>query len=226
MADSRSDLKFWLAFHRIPGIGRARFSFLEGYFRSLSDAWAADRAELRLAGLDERTVSTIISHRPKIDPDAELERLGKLGIQAYTWNDPGYPARLREVYEAPPVLYVRGGLQPADEWSIAVVGTRRASAYGRQAAEHLAGDLARNSITVVSGLARGVDAVAHRAALAAGGRTVAVLACGLDMVYPPEHRQLAREIMEAGALVSDYPPGTQPRSDYFPRRNRIMSGMS
>ncbi|MEK7873717.1 MAG: DNA-processing protein DprA, partial [Chloroflexota bacterium] len=114
----------------------------------------------------------------------------------------------------------------ADEWAIAVVGTRRATAYGREVAERLAGDLARNGITVVSGLARGIDHVAHRAALEAGGRTIAVQACGLDMVYPAEHLGLAQQIAGQGALISDYPLGTKPRPEFFPRRNRIMSGVS
>jgi DNA processing protein len=121
---------------------------------------------------------------------------------------------------------MRGSLTDADEWAVSVVGTRRPTPYGRQVAEELSHDLARNSICVVSGLARGVDSIAHRAALDAGGRTVAVLACGLDIVYPPEHSRLAREIVERGALVSEQPLGTEPRGDYFPRRNRIMSGLS
>ena len=124
------------------------------------------------------------------------------------------------------MLYVRGELRPEDEWAVAVVGTRRATPYGRQAAEHFATDLARHHISVVSGLARGIDAVAHRSAIEAGGRTIAVLACGLDLVYPPEHTKLAMSITEHGALVSDYPLGTQPRSEFFPRRNRILSALS
>jgi DNA processing protein len=109
---------------------------------------------------------------------------------------------------------------------VAVVGTRRATPYGRQAAEHFSTELAQHQITIVSGLARGIDAVAHRATISAGGRTIAVLACGLDIVYPPEHVKLAQEITQHGALVSDYPLGTQPRSEYFPRRNRILSALS
>jgi len=123
-------------------------------------------------------------------------------------------------------LFVRGSLTPADDWAVAVVGTRRVTVYGRQAAEEMARGLAQSRVTVVSGLARGVDAIAHRAALSAGGRTIAVQACGLDLVYPPEHKRLAEEIVESGALLSEYPPGTQPRSENFPRRNRLLSGMS
>jgi DNA processing protein len=124
------------------------------------------------------------------------------------------------------VLFVKGALLPSDEWAVAVVGTRRVTVYGRQVAEEMARGLALNRVTVVSGLARGVDAIAHRAAMQAGGRTLAVLASGLDVIYPPEHKRLAGEIVERGALISDYPLGTQPKADYFPRRNRILSGLS
>ena len=137
-----------------------------------------------------------------------------------------FPTRLREIADPPPVIYVRGSWEPQDEWSLAVVGTRRATAYGRQAAGELARDLAASSVTVVSGLARGIDTIAHRSALDAGGRTVAVLANGLDTTYPPENRGLAEEIAGSGALISDYPLGTKPRAEFFPRRNRIMSGLS
>jgi DNA processing protein len=124
------------------------------------------------------------------------------------------------------VLYVRGSLAPEDDWSLAVVGTRRPTYYGREVTEEIVGDLARNRITIVSGLAKGIDATAHRAALDSGGRTIAIFGCGLDVVYPSDHVKLAREIMERGALVSEFPLGTRPKAENFPRRNRIMSGMS
>jgi DNA processing protein len=220
------ELKYWTAFHRIPGIGRVRYQALQNGFPTLADAWTAGPGELRAAGLEDRIVRAIVAERPNIEPDAEIERLGAQGVRALTWNDPDYPALLKEIDDAPPVIYVRGDLSTADEWAVSVVGTRRPTPYGRQVAEELSYQLASNRICVVSGLARGVDAIAHRAALQAAGRTVAVLACGLDIVYPPEHAKLAREIIEHGALISEYPLGTQPRGDYFPRRNRIMSGVS
>ncbi|HKZ51255.1 MAG TPA: DNA-processing protein DprA [Dehalococcoidia bacterium] len=223
---SVSDLPYWVAFNRIPGIGRVRHSLLEKRFGRLEEAWKAPPSELREAGLDERTVASIIERRPKISPPAEMEGLARLQIQALTWHDPRYPRRLKEIYDLPPLLYVRGQLTEADEWAVAVVGTRRPTPYGRQAAEELSHGLARSGVTVISGLARGIDAIAHRAALDAGGRTIAVLACGLDRVYPAEHARLALEIAQRGALVSDYPLDTQPRGEYFPRRNRIMSGLS
>jgi DNA processing protein len=220
------ELKYWTAFHRIPGIGRVRYQVLLNGFPTLADAWSAGRGELRAAGLEDRIVRAIVAERPKIEPDRELERLNANGIRALTWNDAGYPALLKETDDAPPVIYVRGDLSAADEWAVSVVGTRRPTPYGRQVAEEIAYQLASNRICVVSGLARGVDGIAHRAALRAGGRTVAVLACGLDIVYPPEHAKLAGEIAEHGALISEYPLGSQPRGDFFPRRNRIMSGIS
>src|SRR3990172_8261653 len=220
------ELKYWIAFNRIPGIGRVRFGLLEKHFQSLGDAWQATASALTEAGLERAVVQRIVAGRPDIDPDAELERLETTGVRAVAGNDAAYPARLKEMYDPRPVFYIRGELFEGDEWALAVVGTRRPTPYGRQVAEELSLALAQNSICVVSGLARGIDAIAHRAALEPGGRTVAVRACGLDIVYPPEHAKLAHEITERGALVSDYPLGTQPRGDYFPRRNRIMSGIS
>jgi len=218
--------KYWIGFSCIPRIGRVRISQLEAHFGRLEHAWRATPGELKAAGLDSAGVSACVAARDSVDLDAEMDALDLQGVTALTWHDDAYPRQLREVYDRPPVLYVRGSLTAADEWAVAVVGTRRVTVYGRQAAEELARGLAVNNVTVVSGLARGVDAVAHRAALDAGGRSVGVLACGLDLVYPPEHKRLAEQIMERGALISDYPLGTQPRSEYFPRRNRILSGIS
>jgi DNA processing protein len=225
-ATSPDELKYWVAFNRIPGIGRVRYEAMLSRFGRLSDAWAASRADLQAAGIDRHAARQIADKRGSIDPGAELEALTAAGITAITWEDTGYPARLKEIDDAPPVLYLRGDLAASDELAVAVVGTRRPTPYGRQVAEEFSYQLAANRITVVSGLARGVDAIAHRAALQAGGRTLAVLACGLDMVYPPEHARLAREIAEHGALISEQPLGTQPRGDFFPRRNRILSGLS
>jgi len=226
MTSAIDELQYWVAFSRIHRVGAARAAVLESYFGSLGDAWRAGPSELRAAGIDRGTVESIVKERPAISPEAEIEKLQQAGVKAYCWRDEEYPARLKEVDDHPPVLYVRGTLLPEDEWAVAVVGTRRATPYGRQAAEHFAVDLARHGITVVSGLARGIDAIAHRAAINNGGRTLAVLACGLDIVYPPEHGKLAAEITQHGALVSDYPLGTQPRSEFFPRRNRILSALS
>ncbi len=221
----KEDIKYWVGFNSIPGIGRVRLSQLENYFGNLERAWKAPTGELKLAGLDSLAMRAVTQWRDKINPDAEMDKIDHLGVKVLTCNEPAYPLRLKEIYDFPPVLYVRGSLQP-DEWCVAVVGTRRATVYGKQITEEITADLARSKISIVSGLARGIDTIAHRAALDAGGRTLAVFACGLDMVYPAENERLTRDIMENGALLSEYPLGTRPRSENFPRRNRILSGLS
>lgn len=207
-------------------LGRARFERLERHFGVLSDAWAAEAAELRAAGLDDRTVQAIIAGRGRITPEEEAEKLATLGVTALTWNDEQYPARLKESYDRPPVLYLRGDLVEADNWSVAVVGTRKATPYGRQAAEHLVEGLVAAGVTVVSGLARGIDTIAHTAALRAGGRTLAVLPCPVNEVYPAQNTGLAAQIAAQGALLSDYPPGTRMSKESFWRRNRIVAAMT
>jgi len=162
----------------------------------------------------------------EMDLDREVEQLARAQVQVLTWANSNYPATLRHVYNPPPVLYVRGHVEKRDEWAVAIVGTRQASAYGKEAAHTFSAGLARVGVTVVSGLARGIDAEAHRACLDAGGRTMAVLGCGVDVIYPQHHARLAAEIMEHGALVSEYSLGTQPQAINFPPRNRIISGMS
>jgi DNA processing protein len=142
------------------------------------------------------------------------------------WEDPCYPAALRMIADAPRCLYIRGHMTDADRVAVAIVGTRRASPYGIAVAEWLGRELARCGVTIVSGLARGVDAAAHRGALAGSGRTIAVLGCGIDVVYPPEHRRLMAQIIESGAVLSEFSPGTPPLRHQFPRRNRLISGLA
>jgi DNA processing protein len=221
-----SDIPYWVAFSRISAASRARVERLEAAFGSLRDAWAASGSDLRDAGLDSKTVASIVARRPQVDPDEEMERLSSLNIEALTWHDPRYPSRLRETYDKPPLLYLRGSITDADEWAIAVVGTRRATPYGRQSAETIVEGLVRNGVTVVSGLARGIDAAAHQAALRAGGRTIAVLPCPVDEVYPVGHGRLAAQIVESGALLSEYPLGMRMHRESFWRRNRIVAGMT
>jgi len=223
---SNKDIKYWVGFSLIPGIGRVKFTQLENYFGSLEAAWQAAPADLKHAGLDTSSIHAITSWRPKISLEVEMEKLDRYGVKALTCHDPDYPSRLREIYDFPPLLYVRGSLLPEDEWCLAVVGTRRATVYGRQVTEEIVADLSRSKITIVSGLAKGIDSVAHNSALEGGGRSIAVFACGLDIVYPSENANLARSIIQQGALISEYPLGTRPRAENFPRRNRIMSGLS
>ena len=217
------DRKYWVAFSRIPSLGPVKFRLLEGYFGSLEQAWIASPGELRAAGIDDKSARVVLQQRVSVSPDGEMEKLERAGVQVVTWQDPAYPPRLKEISDPPPVLYLRGDLRPEDERSVAVVGTRRATAYGREAASTLTRDLARNGVTIVSGLALGIDAIAHRTALDMGGRTVAVFANGLDIIYPSEHARLARDIEAAGCLATEYPLGTRPKANQFPMRNRIMS---
>jgi len=223
---AQKDIKYWVGFNLIPRIGRVKLSQLESYFKSLEQAWQATPAELKRAGLDKGAVNAITQWRPEISLEAEMEKLERQGVRVLSFRDADYPSRLKEIYDYPPILYVKGSLLPNDEWCLAVVGTRRSTVYGRQAAEEIVTDLARNKITIVSGLARGIDSIAHKSALEAGGRTIAVFGCGLDTVYPAEHASLARDIIANGALISEFPLGTEPRKENFPLRNRIMSGLS
>ncbi len=221
-----ANTKYWVAFNAVQGIGPTRVRRLLNHFGDLEQAWLATPLDLAAAGMDRRSIESIVAARAALDLDALMDKAAASGVGILTWDDEAYPRLLRPIPGAPPVLYVRGSLTQADEWAVAVVGTRHATSYGHEAAAALAGDLARHRITIVSGLARGIDGIAHRAALEAGGRTIAVLGCGVDVVYPPEHRRLASEIAERGALVSDYPLGTQPEARNFPPRNRIISGLS
>jgi len=226
MEATNKDIKYWVGFSLIPGIGRVRFAQMENYFGNLENAWQASPADLKHSGLDSNAIRAISTWRPRISLEAEMEKIDRYGVKVFTCHDPGYPTRLKEIYDYPPLIYVRGSLLPEDEWCLAVVGTRRATVYGRQVTEEIVADLAKSKITIVSGLAKGIDSVAHNSALEAGGRSIAICACGLDTVYPSENVNLARRIMRQGALISEYPLGTRPRADNFPRRNRIMSGMS
>ncbi len=221
-----SDLRYWIGFNIVRGIGPVRLRALLDYFGDLERAWHAPAEALRNAGLDSRSLKNLLKVRNKRDLDRELKRIEATGARALTWESDHYPHLLREIYDSPPVLYVKGTLTEEDSWAIAVVGTRRASVYGREVTRQLTRALARSGLTIVSGLARGIDTEAHRAALEAGGRTIAVLGCGIDRVYPPENRKLAQQIIAHGALVSDYPLGTPPEGRNFPARNRIISGLS
>jgi DNA processing protein len=221
-----SDLRYWVGFNRVRGIGPLRLRALLDAYGSIERAWHASPEQLKSAGLDSRSIKNLLKTRSSIDLERELKRVEAVGAQILTWESPNYPRLLLETSAPPPVLYVKGELTEDDAWAVAVVGTRRASTYGREVTRRLAGALARNGITIVSGLARGIDGVAHRAALEAGGRTIAVFGCGIDQIYPPEHRKLAEQITTHGALVSDYPVGTPPEGRNFPPRNRIISGLS
>lgn len=220
------DKKFWVGFNLIKGIGAVRMQGLVSYFGDLESAWKSQPGELAAAGLGLKLIERVVQARDSVNLDKVWERIEKQGIKILTWQDEAYPQRLKEIDQPPPVLYIRGEYLPDDLFAVGIVGTRRITAYGRQITEELASFLAANGMTVISGLARGVDAVAHQMALKAGGRTIAVLGSGVDKIYPPEHRQLAEQMMERGAILSDYAPGTPPEASNFPPRNRIISGLS
>lgn len=220
------DRKYWVGFNLIKGIGAVRMQGLVAYFGDLESAWKAPLAELAGAGLGLKVIERVVQARQTVDLDKVWERIEKQGITILTWQDEAYPQRLKEIDQPPPVLYIRGTYVPDDLFAVAIVGTRRVTPYGRQITEELASFLAAHGMTVVSGLARGVDAVAHQTALKAGGRTIGVLGSGVDKIYPPEHRALAEQMMERGAVISDYAPGTPPEASNFPPRNRIISGLS
>lgn len=218
--------KYWVGFNIVRGIGPARLQMLLERFGDVETAWQAAPLDLARAGLDRKSLQNLLTARSKLSLDAEMERIERAGAHVLTLLDNGYPRLLRQINLPPPVLYVKGQILPEDEFAVAIVGTRHAKAYGLEITRYLAGDLARNHVTVVSGLARGIDAQAHQTALEAGGRTIAVLGSGIDVIYPYENTSLARSIAAAGAVISEYPLGTQPERGNFPPRNRIISGLS
>ena len=220
------DKRYWIGFNLIKGIGAVRLQALIKHFGDLEIAWKAAPIDLARAGLNRKVIERIVQARQSVDLEKLWAKIESQGIKIFTWEDETYPQRLKEIDQPPPVLYIRGEYLPDDLFAVAIVGTRRVTAYGRQITEELGGYLASNGITMVSGLARGVDAIAHQTALKAGGRTIGVLGSGVDRIYPPEHRGLAEKMMESGAIVSDYAPGTPPDASNFPPRNRIISGLS
>jgi DNA processing protein len=217
--------KYWVGFHRVPYIGPARIQRLLDRFETLEAAWTASPGELG-AVLDERSVESLVRTRSTLSLDGEMERIKRLGMEVVTLGEARYPRLLAEIPSPPPVLYYKGTLVPEDAIAVAIVGTRRSTAYGRQVTNQLATELAEAGVTIVSGLARGIDGAAHRAAVRAGGRTLAVLGSGVNVIYPGEHADLAAEIAEHGAVLSDYAPDTKPDAVNFPPRNRIISGLA
>ena len=218
--------RYWIGINLVKGIGAVRFRALLDFFGDARSAWQANPADLRAAGLSPKIIERFEAARQQVDLDGIWQKTVDRNIRVMTWDDADYPARLREISQPPPVLYLRGDFVEEDAWAVAIVGTRRVTSYGRQVTEEIATFLAQNGVTVVSGLARGVDGIAHQAAINAGGRTFAVLGSGVDRIYPPEHRNLAESISGSGAVLSDYPPETPPEASNFPPRNRIISGLS
>ncbi|MCB0209585.1 MAG: DNA-processing protein DprA [Anaerolineae bacterium] len=219
-------LRYWIGFSKVSGIGPVRLRALLDYYGHIEAAWQANPGELRAIGLDKRSVENLVQMRQSVDLDAELARLEKLNTNVLTWESSHYPKLLKTIVDPPPVLYIQGQLTPQDEWSLGVVGTRNASVYGKESTQLLVRGLVDNGITIVSGLAYGIDTQAHTTAVEQGGRTIAVLGSSVDYIYPDDNKKLAKSIIDNGALISEYPLGTKPESRNFPRRNRIISGLS
>ena len=222
----KNETKYWVGFNLVKGIGPVRIGKLLDYFGSLHEAWQSPSFHLTAAGLNGKLCQQLVQIRQEVCLDQLVEDTLAAGIKILTWDDPDYPDQLRKINQSPFVLYVKGDLTEEDIWSVAVVGTRRFSAYGQQVTERMTQSLASQGITIISGLARGIDGFAHQQALEAGGRTLAVLGSGLDQIYPPEHRGLADRISKQGGVISDYPLGTPPDGSNFPPRNRIISALS
>lgn len=223
---TREEELYWLALRMTPGLGTRWMAKLIEHFRTPQAVFAASRSRLEALGLGGSVAQSLASGCAFEDAVIQQEKMRAAGAVAITLNDDLYPRRLREIFDPPVVLFARGRLDLLGRVMLAVVGTRRATPYGLAATERLAGDLARTGLVIVSGMARGIDTAAHKAALAAGAPTIAVLGCGLDVVYPVENRRLSEEIAARGLLVSEFPMGTPAYPQNFPIRNRIISGLS
>ncbi len=211
----------------VVGVGSLRIRNLIARFKSPTAVLQASTRELvEIEGIDKTIAHHIKTTANEQFADEQMTLLAKHDAKMVTFWDASYPALLKKIFDPPAVLFVRGEFAESDARPIGMVGTRSPSSYGRLMAEKFAGELARKGVTIVSGLARGIDTLAHRAALAMGGRTLAVLGSGVDVIYPDENRKLAEQITKRGALISEFPMGTKPDAPHFPRRNRIISGMS
>ncbi len=216
----------WLALKLVPGLGARTSGKLLDRFRTPQAIFRASRSELEAAGLSGAVAQSISSGCTFDDAVVQQEKMMDAGAQLISWNDERYPRPLREIFDPPVALFVRGRVELLGSLAIGVVGTRRPTPYGIAASERLSADLSHAGLAVISGMARGIDTAAHRGALSVGGDTVAVLGCGVDVVYPSENRKLAGEIASKGLLLSEFPMGAVAFPQNFPIRNRIISGMS
>lgn len=218
----------WLALSKIDGIGAVRFKNLLAHFGSIENVCNADiKALEEVEGISANIAQNIVNIKKQTDIDTELKKIKEKGINIITIDNQDYPLLLKEIYDSPPILYYRGNYSPfIFEKSLAIVGTRYATTYGREIAKNLAEELVKHGITVVSGMAAGIDTAAHKGALNAQGKTVAVLGCGPDIIYPALNRELYDQLIKNGVVISEYPQGTMPEAGRFPARNRIISGLS
>lgn len=226
LGDSAREWRPWLALKMIHGVGPVVYQALLRAFGTPGAVFEAGAHALECAGVRKELAHAIRRFDGWGVVDAQIERVMSGGAMLITWNDPLYPANLRQIHDPPPFLFVRGKLEARDATAVAVVGSRQVSAYGLRVAREISEGLVRYGVTVVSGMARGTDAQAHWTALRAGGRTIAVLGSGIDVVYPSEHHALFQAIVRQGAVVTELMMGTQPDAENFPNRNRIISGLA
>lgn len=223
------DLKYWLALSQFYKFGPVKFKKIKKHFPNMETAFKAPLQEYLRAGIDEKTAEEFIIFKHQVEPDRLLENLNREKIKVLTIDDVAYPKLLKQIYDPPLLIYYRGDLNAFSDFSLAIVGTRKFTAYGQQVTEKMVRELVANGLTIVSGLALGIDALAHAATIDAGGTTVAVLGCGLDQqsIYPSQNRYLSDKIQAHGGVVlTEYPLGTMPLKHHFPQRNRLISGLS
>lgn len=221
------ETKYFVALNTHQKIGSQTILKLLDFFGDLEKLWQVSQIDFKKAGLKEEQISAIKEVKEKIDPDEEMEKLEKLNIEVIIIKDKNYPKLLSEIPDPPAILYYKGKLPQKDDFLVSIVGSRACTSYGRQVAEEIAYNLAQEGLTIVSGLALGIDSIAHKAALDGKGKTIAVLGCGLDIIYPYSHKKLAEEIVEKdGAIISEFPLSMPPLKPNFPMRNRIISGLS
>ncbi len=221
------DIFYWLALSLTPGLGSILIKRLLERFQTPEAVFHASARELAgIEGLGEKVAGEIQKGPQKKAVERELSLLKGAGGRIITLKDDEYPKRLKDIYDPPALLYVRGELRRDDELAVAIVGSRKTAPYGRWVTEKIGEDLARHGVSVVSGMARGIDSLAHKGAIQGGGRTIAVLGCGVDVIYPSENRTLFHQIIDHGAVVSEFPMGSPPEAGHFPKRNRIISGLS
>jgi DNA processing protein len=218
---------YWLALSLTPGIGSTLMRRLLDRFNTPEAVFHAPMKELsKIEGLGEKVVQEIRKGPLEKVVERELSLLREVGGRVITLKDEEYPKRLKDIYDPPALLYVRGALKKEDEFAISIVGSRKTTPYGRWFTEKVSQELARHGLTIVSGMARGIDSLAHWGAISGGGRTIAVLGCGVDVIYPSENRNLFAKMIDRGAILSEFPMGSPPEGGHFPRRNRIISGLS
>lgn len=221
------DRDYLIGLRHIPGVGAKTIKLLLEHFRTAEKAWQADYHQLKEVGeLGDKFIERFVAARDALNLEAVLENLAARNIQTVTILDREYPENLRHIYDPPPVLFYQGKWDDGERPALAIVGSRRATVYGKKVAEKFGRELAQAGFVIVSGLARGIDGAAHQGCLAAQGRTIAVLGSGIDVMYPREHIRLAERIKENGLVMTEYPPGTQPLKGNFPARNRIIAGLS